>query len=489
MKKQIFLYILFFASILGSESALSQTNQDPFKNIKLPPGVSIPEYARTGYTPFTVRKIYLSGNKRTRPYIILREIPFSEGDTMQLTQLASLFEKAQHNLMNIALFNGASLSFKSFDGHNVDVIVEVKERWYLFPLPYLKPVDRNLNVWLKDEKLSFERVNYGLKFNYYNFTGRRDELKLYLISGYTQNVSLSYSQPFTDKKLQHGFNISMGYSRTREINYANLFDKQLFYKDTIGQRFQRSQFNVNIGYTYRPGVHTIHSVRLGYTDEKLLDSVALNLNPNYFGNGRMRIRYPELSYSYNYFDMDYLPYPERGYRYGFTILKRGITEEAELWYLGLSGSRYWPLSKNTLYSIAGSAQLKFPFRQPYYNSNLMGFGDQYLRGLERFVVEGNIGLILKQTLRQKLLAFSIPTFIKSKSHDRIPFRIYAKVYGDMGYAYNKYAGGNGSRLNNKLLYSGGFGLDIITFYDFVLKLEYSFNQLRQRDLYFHSKSD
>ena len=38
-------------------------------------------------------------------------------------------------------------------------------------------------------------------------------------------------------------------------------------------------------------------------------------------------------------------------------------------------------------------------------------------------------------------------------------------------------------LNNKMLYTGGIGLDIISIYDVVLRVEYSFNQLNQSGLF------
>ena len=40
-------------------------------------------------------------------------------------------------------------------------------------------------------------------------------------------------------------------------------------------------------------------------------------------------------------------------------------------------------------------------------------------------------------------------------------------------------------LNNKMLYTGGIGLDIISIYDVVLRIEYSFNQLNQNGLFVH----
>jgi hypothetical protein len=42
-------------------------------------------------------------------------------------------------------------------------------------------------------------------------------------------------------------------------------------------------------------------------------------------------------------------------------------------------------------------------------------------------------------------------------------------------------------LGNRFLYTSGFGIDILTLYDFNLRVEYSFNQLGEKGLFLHAK--
>ena len=93
--------------------------------------------------PFIIRNIIIVGNRKTKGSVILREIPFKEGDHIQLQQLVKKFEDARRQLMNTTLFHEVVVALKSFDGYYVDVLVDVKERWYIFPVPYFKVVDRN----------------------------------------------------------------------------------------------------------------------------------------------------------------------------------------------------------------------------------------------------------------------------------------------------------------------------------------------------------
>ena len=180
---------------------------------------------------FVVRRIVITGNKKTRMDIILREIPFKTGDQYALQELVNKFEDARRQLMNTALFHDVIVALKSFEGYNVDVMVTVKERWYLFPLPYLRPVDRNLNQWIVEQNASLSRVNYGVKLLYNNATGRNDKFRFWLISGYTKQFSFSYDRLYIDKKMKWGMNLGFSMGKNREVNYNTIDDKQVFLKD------------------------------------------------------------------------------------------------------------------------------------------------------------------------------------------------------------------------------------------------------------------
>ena len=98
------------------------------------------------------------------------------------------------------------------------------------------------------------------------------------------------------------------------------------------------------------------------------------------------------------------------------------------------------------------------------------------------------GGCLKTTISKQLFKFNIPLSItKRQTINYIPFRIYGKIYGNAGYAYNPQPGLN--PLTNRMLYSGGVGLDIVTIYDVNIRLEWSFNQIGQNGLYLHKKTN
>ncbi len=441
--------------------------------------------APSASSPIIVGKIELTGNKKTKESIILREIPFKSGETYSLEELVGKFETARRQLMNTALFNAVIVAAKKIEGNKIDVSVEVKERWYLFPVPVFRPVDRNLNQWIVEQKASLNRVNYGLKLYYNNATGKNDKLKLGLLNGYTKQLSLSYDRLYIDTKLKWGMKFSLATGKNREINYNTINNKQVFLKDE--SNYIRNFTNASVELTYRKAINTRHSFGIGYVTEGIRDTI-VSLNPSYFTAGRNRISFPGIYYTMTYYDLDYIPYPTKGYAAQVSFSKNGFNNIINIWQLHAKGSGTWPVSAKTFFNLNVYGGIKLPFKQPYFNQRFLGYGDVFMQGFEYFVIDGVAGGYLKTTVTRELLNFMIktPTGKKGKPAQRIPFRIFGKVFGNSGYVHNPQPGENS--LSNKMLYSGGFGIDILTFYDVTFKFEYSFNSLGQNGLFLHRKT-
>ena len=79
-----------------------------------------------------------------------------------------------------------------------------------------------------------------------------------------------------------------------------------------------------------------------------------------------------------------------------------------------------------------------------------------------------------------------PIFLNQKNIPAYLLPFFAKTYTDFGYAYNKKM--YETNLSSKLLYTGGFGIDIYSLYDVTLRLEYSFNQLGKNGLFLQAQS-
>ncbi len=437
-------------------------------------------------TLVVISHIIVAGFKKTKLYIIEREIPFRKGEYILRTDFKSKLNLCKQQLMNTTLFVDVDVKPVNLDSNHVFVDITVKERWYLFPIPYFRIVSRNFNTWWVEENHSLDRVEYGLKFMQNNFTGRKDNVNLWFISGFTQQFSLRYDNPNIDNKLKHGINIGFGMKRNRELNYGmdSIKPNKIgFFKHD--DRFIINQNYIDFAYTYRPAIKTRHTIKASYANIGIDDSV-IKLNPHYFGSSATRVRYADLSYSLSYTNVDYIPYPLKGFSGDASIYKR-FGRSSNFWQISGRGNYNIKFSPASFIQLQSAGLLRFPFNQPYISNNLMGSTDLYMRGLEYYVIEGVAGGVARATVKNEVLSLNVRNIIRSKTHDKIPFRVFLKAYGDLGYSYTPNYGN--SILNNKLLRTWGAGADIVTFYDIVIKLEYSFNQLGDKGFFIHTQTD
>ncbi|PWT71787.1 MAG: hypothetical protein C5B59_17170 [Bacteroidetes bacterium] len=483
---QFKLFLLLVLSL--SFAAVQAQTPSPLPSDTLPPPAKQQDTSRVPYRyPFIVGEIFIKGNRITRSYIITRELPFKKGDTLYIQDLVGTFKHAKERIINTRLFNDVVIAVKEFRGFVVDIEIQVKERWYIFPLPYVRPVDRNFTAWAQ-HNYSLSRLDFGVKYSHYNFTGRNDYLRAWLITGYSNQVELAYDLPYVGRTLKHGFGVGFFYNGFKEINAATINNQQYFMNsDTIpyAGKYMREQLSFSLRYYYRPALKIRHAFRLGYNRLNIDSSVTI-VNPHYFNNNKTQIFYPEFNYALTYNNIDYVPYPLNGFYLQTGFTRKGINSDMNLWQLTAKTYQGFPLWRKTYFVTQNLGLISLPFKQPFYNQQFVGYGDYYMRGFEKYVVDGVFGGLSRNTLLRELFNFNIP-FLRGTSHDVIPIRIYAKTYVDFGYVDNKYFRDNS--LVNKFLYSGGLGVDVVTFYDFVFRFEYSINQLGEKGFYFHIRND
>lgn len=433
-----------------------------------------------------ISDIVLTGFKKTKPYIIQREVPFKKGQYILSNELTEKLKLSKQQLMNTSLFVDVDVRAVKIDSGHVYIDIHVKERWYLFPIPYFKIVSRNFNTWLVEEDHSLDKVEYGLKFMQNNVSGRNDNLNVWIVGGYTQQFSLRYDNPNIDNKLKNGINFGFGFRRNRELNYgmdSTKPNKIGFVKQP--DRFLINENYIDFAYTYRPAIKTRHTFRAAYGNVTIDDSV-VKLNPTYFATKDTRSRYFDLSYNLSYTNVDYNPYPLKGFAGDMGFYQR-FGNASHFSQISARANYSLKFSPASFIQFQGSGVLRFPFNQPYIANSLLGSPSLYMRGLEYYVIEGVAGGVARATVKNEVLSFNLNSPLKSKTHDKIPFRVFIKAYGDLGYSYTPNYGI--SRLNNKLLRTWGAGIDIVTFYDVVLRFEYSFNQLGDQGLYFHTQNE
>ncbi len=259
----------------------------------------------------------------------------------------------------------------------------------------------------------------------------------------------------------------------------------MFYNNE--SKFVRTSAYGGASYLIRRGYFRQHIISLGYTHYNINDTVIKFLNPSYFNSPQSSRGFPEASYSYRYANTNNINYPLSGQVLSASFMKRGTGFKGGINMISLDASyqKFIPHYKNWYSNAQLISKIKLPFDQPYINLRSLGYGENYLRGLEYYVIDGVAAFVGKYTLRKKILAFKFQPPILKKIIPVIPFSFYGKVYGDVGYSYIKQH--LETRLNNRFLYTSGFGLDILSLWDMRLSLEYSFNQLGENGLFLHIK--
>lgn len=434
---------------------------------------------------FIIQDIVISGNERTRPAIILRELPFQLNESYPLGTIVQNFKKAQKQLVNTGLFRNVVVSLQKIDDQNVNIYVEVEEKWYVWPMVFFKPVDKSFGEWWSEKNRDMNRINYGIRLAHNNISGRNDKLRLSIMNGYTRQVSIQYYGLRIDPALKWSTNAGVSYGQNREVNYMTLQNRQIPLKGDGG--FLHSYIGGFLQFNYRPRIKTTHTFGIGYTYETIADTIT-KLNPS-FSQGAI-IRYPELFYKMSYYNVDFNPYPTKGF-FGEVSLRRqglGIASPVNLWELTAKASQTWPINSKYFFNLKGLGTIKLPFSQPYIGKEFIGYDGRFLQGYEYYVIDGVAGGYAKATLSRPV--FSTHVHIPSqrmKSFSNIPIKMYAKTFVNAGYVYNTKAGEN--ELTNSFLYSGGVGLDIVTYNDFVIKIEWSFNRLGENRVYLHQRND
>jgi outer membrane protein assembly factor BamA len=431
---------------------------------------------------YNISAIVIEGNRHTKDKIILRELSFAEGEQYPLNALIQKFNSARLQLMNTTLFDGVIVSLENVQGNDAIVNVTVNERCYVFPTPFVKIIGQTFQEWC--QKMDFEQVTYGIKLRHKNISGLNDQLDLKWSNGYAKELGVKYSGLSLDHDLKWSAGFSVSHGKVRDIAYCTENNQRLSYND--GNRFIYTYTEATASLTYRPAIKTKHTFGLGFTKQTFCDSLG-KMNKN-FTNQHNTVTYPEVFYNMQYQDLDFIPYPTKGYAANFLFQKKGFNSAVDLWQLTARTTAFWPLSPKSFINLQVTGTIKLPFDQPYMQQGFVGQNGMFLQGYEDYVIDGVAGGFTKASFNRNLLDHNF--HIKSKKFKQlndIPLKVYGKAFGNAGYVYNKTPGTN--FLNNTALYSGGLGIDIVLFYDVIFRFEYSFNHLGGNGLYLHDKNN
>lgn len=419
-----------------------------------------------------VSAIELTGNKVTKPHIIFRELEFHVGDTVNSNEVTSKIRDTEANLRNTSLFNFITIRVDSSGVNEIKFKIHLVERWYIWPFPQIENADRNFSNWLRD--MNFSRLSYGLKLDWYNFRGLNQTLNFVFKGGFERELSIGYGIPYIDKKRTTGLKFTGSYFLNKELNFASSKNVRDFLKSNIALK---EKYSFGVSLSKRNKLYITHLGSLFWNKVEVADTIQM-LQSNYLSSEKAKVSFFTLGYTFRWSKRDYIHYPLSGTLFQLHLLKQGLgafDNSMNVLTSKLLASYHLPLSNRWNWSQGGSFLWNILDAPPYDLQRGLGYVD-YVRGYEFYVLDAENYVLVKSQMKYNLLKkrekeFS---FIPVKKFNKLHYALYLNAFVDGGYAEdNLYSEQN--KLSNKIIIGYGLGLDFVSYYDIVLRLEYSFN--------------
>lgn len=427
-----------------------------------------------------INSIIFSGNEKTHEETIRRELAFTEGDTLSRHMLENLCLQSEEALMNTSLFNFVQIE-SSMAGDTV--FIKMIERWYTWPIPFFTVEERNFNVWWQDRNL--KKATYGVYITQENFRGRKETLKLLLKTGYNDLYGISYVKPGIDKKKNWGMSIVMAWQRNHELSYGTQDNQPLYIKTK--DEFIKNNWYANASISYRLGLYNSFKITLAYDYFNFNDTIFI-LNPRFAPSNDYQ--FFSLNFQYKLDHRDYKSYPLKGYYLDFEINKSGFgllkNETIKNSFIKSTSRKYFKINKNWHLALGGTFRVRLDNQNYYVTQQGLGDFNDFVRGYELYVVKARNFYIFRINLKRTVIDTKIIhlPLIKSRKFNTVPLALYFNAFFDAGNT-TEHVFQTGNPLTNSWLYGYGIGVDFVTYYDKVWRIEYSMNQLGEKGLFLH----
>lgn len=387
--------------------------------------------------------VVVVGNEKTKESIILREMTLKPG--MEATLEAIEFDRGR--IYSTGLFTSVDISVIPVDSRNL-MLVDVKERWYIIPLPLFGFRDG-------DPKKPY----YGAGLLHNNFRGMNQKLFGSIVFGYNPSLAFQFSDPWIDKENNLYFSGSLSFSRIRNksaittINTPNFDELHYNINASLGKRFTIYQsLGINLGYEvvnvteYRPG-RTVAS------------------------DGTDRFIYGTLSFAHD--SRNLRDYSTQGTYLNVYITKYGFGESA-LSFTRIGGDlrRFTPLPLDFTLATRLFSSFVSGGVIPTYARSYFGYGDR-IRGYFKTVFEGeNIGGASVEVrwplLKPRTIMFTAISIPQEFSVWR--FGISLALFADAGTTWFR-----GTKVFDAFASGYGGGIAFLLPYDIVARTEYAWN--------------
>lgn len=389
---------------------------------------------------YFIREVKISGNRRTKESVILREIPFDLPGKVSQNSI----QEFQDRLRNLNIFKRVNMAVK-----DDTLVVDVDETLTVMLLPSFHVIDRD-----------WHKITYGLMLVDFNFQG--DKIFLYTSGwlGYNRGFSISFLDDyFTSKRYMIGMNISVG----KRENKNTLMDED------------HHLFGVQIG--KRPVLDLYLIASLGGRLVRIPDAekVLLQLSRNSY-------YYHMASFQLAMDRRNYQVYPTRGY-----LFLAGIYTESRIpfrfryrHYI-VDMRKYLSLGEDVALSgrvyYHGATQ-----KLPFYDGVYLGY-DERIRGYFSYTLNSRhlmefFGEFRFPLLKRRYTDLPAPTPSLERWLSNLEYGISAAIFVDRA----SYAGSIGKFTTTNSFWGYGGSLYVHLPYNNLLRIDVAINDQGVREL-------
>lgn len=402
---------------------------------------------------FIADSISITGNKKTDSDIILREMTFTKGDSVN----PEILDYNKERIYSLSLFNIVHVERDTAAGTNI-ININVEESWYIYAIPFADYRENTLS-----------KSTYGIYFTYKNFRGRNETIKTKFSFGYDPSFQIFYNNPrlIPSRDISATLEFAIGSAGNKSNIAESIFGDEFSYDYgrlslSLGNRF--NLFNwlfLSFGYEH-------------YESPKYADSMIT------VSGGRVD-RMPYIGASYIYDSRDLAQFPESGIYFGLSYYEKGLGFNSINHSIAAFDLRQYI---KLIGDLGGKWRLasRFTFgeRIPFYDRSYIGFSDK-IRGYYSNDFEGKHYTISSVEFKYPIIeewrfSLNIPPIPQSLTTLRIG--LYLTAFGDAGTTYDDFESLSFSRF-----YSGyGGGVAILFLPHNSLRIEYGFNELAKGEL-------
>ncbi len=451
---------------------------------------SLEPAAQTTPERVKVNNVFIIGNEKTQKSVILRELDFTTDFFYDWETFMGILVADQKKIYNLRLFTSVEITPLIVGPEEVEVLITVKERWYILPSLIFQLADRNFAEWWTNQNADFSRVNFGLKVSHSNVGGRNEKLRFSGQLGFTKAIDFQYTIPFIDKNQKHGlaFQFTLFDQKTLAIKSEN--NRQVFYTSDA-EDVLRKNMSAAIRYSYRRTFYNTHNFTLGY-NSTWVSPLVLQQSPDYFQHGSNKLRYLFATYSFRHDKRDNVAYATQGELLQLTATKYGIlfVDELDEVEVNVVANKYFKFNEKFHFNSGLTANWFLSVQQPYSLVRGIGYNPNFIRGYELNVIEGQQLYVHKNSFRWKFVdwAIDISNIVPLEQFSTIPIRLYWSANFDHGYVKDRNNIPENTRLTNQYLFGYGTGIDLVGFYDAVFRFEYSRNDQKEGTFFFNFRA-